>query len=72
VTMASLSDGQEAVLRLAYFGGYTQSDIARITGLSVEEVKATMLAAMRKLADVARLRAGLPHIRRGDGTATRR
>ncbi len=55
-SMANLGDSQQQIIRLAYFGGHTQRQIARVTGVSVEEVRATMLAAMRKLADARRFR----------------
>ncbi len=68
-TTADLSHRQQEVLRLAYFGAYTQRHIAQITGASVDEVKATLLAAVRKLAELRRLRADSPSPRDSDWTA---
>lgn len=43
---------QREVLLLAYYGGYTQREIAEMTGLPLGTVKSRTLAAMRKLRDV--------------------
>src|SRR3954451_8644347 len=40
---------QREVLLLAYYGGYTQREIADLTGLPLGTVKSRTLAAMRKL-----------------------
>jgi RNA polymerase sigma factor (sigma-70 family) len=40
---------QREVLLLAYFGGYTQREIADMTGLPLGTVKSRTLAAMRRL-----------------------
>jgi len=40
---------QREVLLLAYYGGYTQREIAEMTGLPLGTVKSRTLAAMRKL-----------------------
>ncbi len=42
---------QREVLGLAYFGGYTQREIAKITDTPLGTVKTRMLSAMRKLRD---------------------
>jgi DNA-directed RNA polymerase specialized sigma24 family protein len=55
-TIGSLSGDQDQIMRLAYFGGYTQRQIAQITGSSLTKVKAAMLVAMRNLAEQRRLR----------------
>jgi DNA-directed RNA polymerase specialized sigma24 family protein len=55
-TIGSLSGDQDQIVRLAYFGGYTQRQIAQITGSSLKEVKAGMLAALRNLAEERRRR----------------
>jgi RNA polymerase sigma-70 factor (ECF subfamily) len=44
-----LSTADRDVLVLAYFGGYTQREIAGITGVPVASVKSRMLAAVRGL-----------------------
>ena len=43
---------QREVLLLAYYGGYTQREIAEMTGLPLGTVKSRTLTAMRKLRDV--------------------
>jgi len=58
--LLELPEPQRQALTLAYFGGYTQSQIAELTGVPLGTVKTRMFAAMRRL----RLRlaplAGLP------------
>jgi RNA polymerase sigma-70 factor (ECF subfamily) len=44
-----LSAEHREVLLLAYFGGYTQSEIAGMTGLPLGTVKSRTLYAMRRL-----------------------
>jgi RNA polymerase sigma-70 factor (ECF subfamily) len=43
---------QREVLLLAYYGGYTQREIAEMTGLPLGTVKSRTLVAMRKLREV--------------------
>jgi len=40
---------QRQALTLAYFGGYSQSEIAQLTGIPLGTVKTRTLAAMRRL-----------------------
>jgi RNA polymerase sigma factor (sigma-70 family) len=47
--LADLSDVQREVLSLAYFGGYSQSEISRLTGIPLGTVKTRTLAALRQL-----------------------
>lgn len=47
--LAHLSDVQREVLSLAYFEGYTQSEISRLTGIALGTVKTRTLAALRQL-----------------------
>jgi RNA polymerase sigma-70 factor (ECF subfamily) len=49
--MATLPDPQRQALVLAYFGGYTQREIAGITDTPLGTVKTRMLAGMRRLKD---------------------
>lgn len=50
--LLSLSPPQREALALAYFGGYTQREIAGLTGLPLGTVKTRMLLGMRRLRDV--------------------
>ena len=47
--MQTLPEPQREALVLAYFGGYTQREIAGITGTPLGTVKTRMLAGMRRL-----------------------
>ena len=42
---------QREVLLLAYYGGYTQREIADMTGLPLGTVKSRTLGAMRRMRD---------------------
>jgi RNA polymerase sigma factor (sigma-70 family) len=48
-SLKTLPPEQRELLLLAYYGGYTQSEIAGITGLPLGTVKSRTLTAMRKL-----------------------
>ena len=47
--LRQLPPEQREVLLLAYYGGYTQREIADLTGLALGTVKSRTLAAMRRL-----------------------
>lgn len=47
--LAELPEPQRQALMLAYFGGYSQSEIAQLTGIPLGTVKTRTLAAMRRL-----------------------
>lgn len=47
--LADLPEAQRQAMVLAYFGGYTQREVAAVTGVPLGTVKTRMLAAMRKL-----------------------
>jgi RNA polymerase sigma factor (sigma-70 family) len=49
--MQTLPDPQREALVLAYFGGYTQREIAGLTNTPLGTVKTRMLAGMRRLKD---------------------
>lgn len=49
--LKTLPAEQRELLLLAYYGGYSQSEIAGLTGLPLGTVKSRTLAAMRKLRD---------------------
>jgi RNA polymerase sigma factor (sigma-70 family) len=50
--LKTLPAEQRELLLLAYYGGYTQSEIAGLTGLPLGTVKSRTLTAMRKLRDL--------------------
>ena len=47
--LAELPEAQRQALALAYFGGYTQREIAQLTGVPLGTVKTRTFAAMRRL-----------------------
>ena len=50
--LSDLPEAQRQAMVLAYFGGYTQREVAAVMGVPLGTVKTRMLAAMRKLRDV--------------------
>jgi RNA polymerase sigma factor (sigma-70 family) len=61
--LADLPEPQRRALMLAYFGGYSQSEIAALTGIPLGTVKTRTLAALRRLRaalDEAHVHAPLP------------
>jgi RNA polymerase sigma-70 factor (ECF subfamily) len=49
--LGALSPPQREALTLAYYGGYTQREVAALTGAPLGTVKTRMLAGMRRLKD---------------------
>jgi RNA polymerase sigma factor (sigma-70 family) len=49
--LAELPPAQREALALAYFGGYTQREVASLVGIPLGTVKTRMAAGMRKLKD---------------------
>jgi RNA polymerase sigma factor (sigma-70 family) len=52
--LAQLPPAQREALALAYFGGYTQREVATLVGVPLGTVKTRMAAGMRKLHQVLR------------------
>jgi RNA polymerase sigma-70 factor, ECF subfamily len=52
--LAALPEPQREALMLAYFGGYTQREIASLAGIQLATVKTRMAAGMRRLKDELR------------------
>lgn len=50
--LSALPEPQRQALGLAYFGGYTQREIAKLTDAPLGTVKTRMLAGMRRMRDV--------------------
>ena len=52
LALAELPEPQRQALGLAYFGGYTQREIAKLTDTPLGTVKTRMLAGMKRMRDV--------------------
>ena len=52
--LAGLPEAQREAFLLAYFGGYTQREIASLEGIPLDTVKTRMAAGMRRLKDELR------------------
>ncbi len=50
--LAQLSCAQREALALAYYGGYTQREVAAMTGVAVGTVKSRMFTGLRRLRDL--------------------
>jgi RNA polymerase sigma factor (sigma-70 family) len=65
--LQALPAPQREALTLAYYGGYTQREVAALTSTPLGTVKTRMLAGMRRLKDT--LGSGLPGSTPADGTS---
>lgn len=54
LALAALPDAQRQALGLAYFGGYTQREIAKLTDTPLGTVKTRMLTGMKRLRETLR------------------
>ena len=63
--LGGLSEVQREALVLAYWGGYTQREIAQRTGAPLGTVKTRMLAGMRRLQDGLRTSVAPPAVPAG-------
>lgn len=72
--LAALPSAQREALALAYFGGYTQREIASLVDIPLGTVKTRMAAGMRRLRQVLELHAaghgGMPGSVRPDEAGT--
>jgi RNA polymerase sigma-70 factor (ECF subfamily) len=50
--LAQLSSAQREALALAYYGGYTQREVAAMTGVAMGTVKSRMFTGLRRLRDL--------------------
>ena len=70
--LADLPEPQRKALMLAYFGGYSQSEIAQLTGIPLGTVKTRTLAALRRLRGSPRRSPAAYRQRRGGGSMSTR